>query len=159
MRPPGQTSKAPTEGLPVSRTTPTRVPRLEALAIATASLIAYSATGSGWGLYFGLWLIPDLAIALYLASPKAGSVAYNLTHTLVFPVLLCSAVLWLEPDSLYRPIGLIWLSRVAIDRALGFGLKYPNFFKDTHLARTRGNHRPLAVRCPWVRRVHRAMQQ
>ncbi|HIG33941.1 MAG TPA: DUF4260 family protein [Candidatus Poseidoniales archaeon] len=36
-------------------------------------------------------MIPDLAIALYLASPKGGSVAYNLTHNLVFPVLLCSA--------------------------------------------------------------------
>ena len=31
------------------------------------------------------------------------------------------------------PYALIWLAHIGFDRALGFGLKYPTFFKDTHL--------------------------
>jgi len=30
-------------------------------------------------------------------------------------------------------VGLIWAAHVGIDRALGFGLKYPSAFTDTHL--------------------------
>jgi hypothetical protein len=33
----------------------------------------------------------------------------------------------------YLPYALIWLAHIGIDRALGYGLKYPTFFKDTHL--------------------------
>jgi hypothetical protein len=31
------------------------------------------------------------------------------------------------------PFGLIWLAHSGFDRMLGFGLKYPTFFGDTHL--------------------------
>jgi hypothetical protein len=32
-----------------------------------------------------------------------------------------------------RFIALIWIAHIAFDRLLGFGLKYPTQFKDTHL--------------------------
>jgi Domain of unknown function (DUF4260) len=32
-------------------------------------------------------------------------------------------------------VGLIWLAHIGIDRVLGYGLKYPTGFKDTHLSR------------------------
>jgi hypothetical protein len=32
-------------------------------------------------------------------------------------------------------IGLIWLAHIGIDRAPGYGLKYPSAFTDTHLQR------------------------
>jgi hypothetical protein len=32
-------------------------------------------------------------------------------------------------------ISLIWAAHIGGDRALGFGLKYPTAFKDTHLGR------------------------
>jgi hypothetical protein len=31
------------------------------------------------------------------------------------------------------PFALIWLAHQGFDRMLGYGLKYPTFFKDTHL--------------------------
>jgi hypothetical protein len=31
------------------------------------------------------------------------------------------------------PLALIWTAHLGFDRALGFGLKYPTRFKDTHL--------------------------
>jgi Domain of unknown function (DUF4260) len=30
---------------------------------------------------------------------------------------------------------LIWISHITFDRALGYGLKYPSFFKDTPVQR------------------------
>jgi hypothetical protein len=32
-------------------------------------------------------------------------------------------------------VALIWATHVGIDRALGYGLKYPSAFGDTHLGR------------------------
>ncbi len=32
-------------------------------------------------------------------------------------------------------IALIWLTHIGVDRALGYGLRYPSGFKDTHLQR------------------------
>ena len=32
-------------------------------------------------------------------------------------------------------IALIWLAHIGVDRLLGYGLKYPTGFKDTHLQR------------------------
>jgi len=32
-------------------------------------------------------------------------------------------------------VGLIWLTHIGVDRAVGYGLKYPTGFKDTHLQR------------------------
>jgi hypothetical protein len=32
-------------------------------------------------------------------------------------------------------LALIWLGHIGMDRALGYGLKYPTAFKDTHLDR------------------------
>jgi hypothetical protein len=33
------------------------------------------------------------------------------------------------------PIGVIWIAHIGFDRALGYGLKYPDSFKATHLGR------------------------
>ena len=32
-------------------------------------------------------------------------------------------------------VALIWLIHIGVDRAVGYGLKYPGAFKDTHLNR------------------------
>jgi hypothetical protein len=32
-------------------------------------------------------------------------------------------------------VALIWLAHIGADRLLGYGLKYPTTFKDTHLSR------------------------
>ena len=32
-------------------------------------------------------------------------------------------------------IGLVWLAHIGFDRVLGYGLKYPEGFKETHLQR------------------------
>ena len=69
----------------------------------------------------------------YLRDARLGAWLYNLVHTEVLP--LAVAVLGI----LYRPrlvaFSLIWLAHIGFDRMLGFGLKYPTGFNETHLAK------------------------
>ena len=66
--------------------------------------------------------------------PGVGAVAYNLTHNLVFPVALGSGGVLADSD-VATGVALVWLTHIGVDRLLGYGLKYPTAFKDTHLQR------------------------
>ena len=56
----------------------------------------------------------------------------------------------------------VWISHIGLDRALGFGLKYPTGFSDQHLARAgdrlRHVHHPQHLR-PAVSGDHRCAHQ
>ena len=39
---------------------------------------------------------------------------------------------------IYISLGLIWFAHIGFDRMMGFGLKYPTRFGDTHLGRIGG---------------------
>ena len=115
-----------------------RLPRLllhaEGAAVAAVAVTLYFHEGYDWWLLVGLALAPDLAMLGYLAGPRAGAVAYDLVHTYVLPVLLAAAgVIWDSDAAL--AVALIWLTHIGVDRAVGYGLKYPSGFKDTHLQR------------------------
>jgi len=115
-----------------------RLPRLllhaEGAAVAVAAVTLYFHEGFDWWLLLVLALAPDLAMLGYLAGPRAGAAAYDIVHTYVLPVLLGAAgVIWDSDAAL--AVALIWLTHIGVDRALGYGLKYPSGFKDTHLQR------------------------
>jgi len=78
--------------------------------------------------------VPDLAILGYLRGVRVGTVLYNLVHTLTGPLLLIAFAI-LEKSPWLLAYGLIWTSHIGLDRLLGFGLKYPTRFNDTHLQR------------------------
>jgi hypothetical protein len=70
----------------------------------------------------------------YLANVRLGANLYNFVHIAAFPLVLAGVSYALHWSRLL-PFALIWLSHIEGDRALGYGLKYPTFFKDTHLQR------------------------
>jgi hypothetical protein len=81
-----------------------------------------------------LFLAPDLSFVAYVAGPSVGAAAYNALHTLLWPVVLGAIGVVADTSTLIQ-IALIWIAHIGIDRALGYGLKYPSGFKDTHLQR------------------------
>jgi Domain of unknown function (DUF4260) len=48
------------------------------------------------------------------------------------PAILLAIAFFAAKPQLF-PIALIWTAHIGFDRLLGFGLKYPTHFKDTHL--------------------------
>ena len=116
---------------PVSGT-PRLLLRLEGLVVLVASIAAYAAIDGSWTLFALLLLVPDLAMIGYLSGPRVGAITYNAVHTYAAPALvgvLAYAGL-LEGGWRYC---LIWIAHIAMDRALGFGLKFSSAFADTHL--------------------------
>ena len=108
--------------------------RLEGGVIFAASVLAYFREDGSWILFAVLLLSPDLSMLGYLAGLGPGSVAYNLAHTYVWPVVLLPLSVFGD-WALGTQLALIWLVHIGVDRLLGYGLKYPTGFKDTHLQR------------------------
>jgi hypothetical protein len=105
----------------------------EGAAIFLVCLVIYVMRGYSWWLFLALFLVPDIFMLGYLANARLGATLYNLVHTETLPLALSLAgILW-RPGLL--AVALIWLAHIGLDRMLGFGLKYPTRFNDTHLAR------------------------
>jgi len=116
---------------PVSGT-PRRLLRAEGLAVLLASVTGYYAIGASWTLFAAVILLPDLGLLGYLAGARIGALAYNAVHTYLGPATLAALAYSAVIPGAW-PICLIWIAHIGLDRALGFGLKYPSAFQATHL--------------------------
>jgi hypothetical protein len=113
---------------------PSSLLRLEGLALLVAALVLYFHADFGWVLLVVLFLAPDLSFAGYLLGPRLGAAAYNALHTEIAPIVLGTVGVVTDADTAIQ-LALIWLAHIGADRVLGYGLKYPTAFKDTHLQR------------------------
>jgi hypothetical protein len=113
-----------------------RLPRLllraEGAAVAIAAIALYFHADYPWWLLVVLALAPDLSMAGYLMGPAVGAAIYDIAHTSSLPVILAAIGVVADAETLVQ-LGLIWLAHIGVDRAIGYGLKYPTGFKDTHL--------------------------
>jgi hypothetical protein len=107
---------------------------LEGLTVLVGAIAVYAERGwNGW-LFAALVLTPDLSMLGYLVNARVGARVYNIVHTYALPAALI-ALGWGLDLEWALPIALIWLAHIGADRMLGYGLKYPTAFKDTHLQR------------------------
>lgn len=113
---------------------PAQLLRVEYLALLVLALVIYWDRSENWLLFAVLILAPDLSFIAAVAGPKAGMRSYNLAHTAIGPAIL--AVLGIFADwDLGITLALIWFAHIALDRAIGYGLKYSLAKGDTHLCR------------------------
>lgn len=108
--------------------------RAEGLAVVAAAIGLYFHADYPWWLLVVLALAPDLSMLGYAFGPRVGALTYDSVHTYVLPVALGFAGV-LADSRLPTELALIWLAHIGADRALGYGLKYPTRFEDTHLQR------------------------
>ena len=106
--------------------------RLEGLAVLLAASFLYAHDGGSWVAFAVSFLAPDLSFAGYLAGPRPGAALYNVAHSYAGPLLLAMTLL---SARISVSVALIWVAHIGFDRALGYGLKYPSAFGDTHLGR------------------------
>jgi predicted membrane protein len=106
--------------------------KIEGFAIFLLALVMYWQQFFGWTFFWSMVLLPDLALLGYFVNTKVGATAYNMTHSKLFPSVL-AVVAVLMGNALFSALALIWFVHIGVDRMLGYGLKYPEGFKVTHL--------------------------
>jgi hypothetical protein len=108
--------------------------RAEGLAAFVAGLAIFVAGGGPWLLAIPLLLVPDVSMIGYLRDPKLGAMTYNLAHNWAVGLIVLG--LGVTTGTLALTLaGAILIAHVGMDRALGYGLKLPTSFQDTHLGR------------------------
>jgi hypothetical protein len=115
-------------------TDPLRLQRVEGGVLLGLSLLLYWKHGDAWILYLVLILAPDVFMLGYLKGPRLGAAVYNAGHTFLLPGLIGVAGI-LGGVPLAVGVALIWFGHIGLDRLLGYGLKLPTAFQDTHLGR------------------------
>jgi hypothetical protein len=108
--------------------------RAEGAVLLVLSVLLYWLNGGSWILFILLFLAPDLSMLGYLAGNRVGATVYNVFHTYALPAVLATYGL-LGGTPIAVAVALIWFGHIGVDRLLGYGLKYPTAFKDTHLGR------------------------
>lgn len=108
--------------------------RLEGVAALVTGVAVFGRLGGDW-----LWLVPaillvDVSVAGYLRSPRAGAFVYNLAHQWAVALVVLGLGVALGAPVLALA-GAVLIAHVGMDRALGYGLKLPTDFHDTHLGR------------------------
>lgn len=106
--------------------------RLEEVAMFGFSLYLFSLTGYAWWWYPGLLFVPDIGMLGYLINPKFGAATYNLLHHKGLAILLVFTG-WYFSFSILALSGIIIFGHASLDRIMGYGLKYRDSFKFTHL--------------------------
>ncbi len=106
--------------------------RLEGAVALAAAAVLYRHSGFPLSMFAVFFLTPDLSMLFYLVRPRIGAAAYNATHsyTLALPLALFGL---LAQTPMALGAALIWIAHIGFDRALGYGLKLPTRFGDTHL--------------------------
>ena len=108
--------------------------KMEELAMFLVGLYALHLTGAALPLwvYFLLFFAPDIGMLGYLVNTRTGAFTYNLFHHKGIALLVFMAGLWNMHEVLLTT-GAILFAHSSFDRILGYGLKYPDSFKNTHL--------------------------
>lgn len=108
--------------------------RAEALAIFVAGIVLYLQLNGHALWLLPLLLVPDVSMVGYLGGPRLGAMTYNLGHNVV-TALGILAIGWFAAIAPLALLGAVLLAHLGMDRALGYGLKLPTDFRDTHLGR------------------------
>lgn len=121
---------------------PKTILRLEGFALFAVATAVYFILDAPLWLFVVLALAPDLSMVGYLAGARVGSSIYNAFHTYLAPITIGAVGLWFGVMPLVW-VALVWSAHIGIDRAVGYGLKYPTGFKDTHLSEENDHPTPI----------------
>lgn len=99
-----------------------------------AAIGLFSTLDFAWWVFPALLFLPDVSMIGYLVSPRFGAITYNLGHHKGLAVVVALAGFFRHLPGL-ELAGIILFAHSSFDRLLGYGLKYGDDFKHTHLGR------------------------
>lgn len=106
--------------------------KLEELLQFALGIYLFSTLSYTWWWFLVLILLPDIGMLGYLINTKTGALTYNVLHHKGLAILIFLAGIYFEIEVM-QLIGTILFSHAALDRVFGYGLKYADNFKNTHL--------------------------
>lgn len=108
--------------------------KLEELAqtILGIGFLSYLPVQFSWWLWIILFFSPDIAMLGYVIGKKTGGVLYNIFHHKGVAILIAIAGFLLKDDIVVLT-GTLLFAHSSFDRIWGYGLKYMDDFKHTHL--------------------------
>ena len=106
--------------------------KLEELALFIVGIVAFTFLDIAWWWFLVLLLTPDIGMLGYILNTKVGAITYNLFHHRGIAISLLLFGYYLDSFGILLA-GIVMFSHIAFDRMLGYGLKYPDNFKNTHL--------------------------
>jgi hypothetical protein len=106
--------------------------KVEELFMFSLSIFFFTKLNFAWWWYPALLFTPDLSMLGYLINSQTGAATYNFIHhkALGISIFILGIILVNQPIQF---AGLILFGHSSMDRILGYGLKYPDAFKHTHL--------------------------
>lgn len=103
---------------------------------AMASIAIYYLTTLHIGIsqwwYLPLFFAPDIGILGYVFGQKTGAISYNILHHKLLAIFALLLGIFLQNNYLLVA-GTILFGHSSFDRIMGYGLKYFDGFKHTHL--------------------------
>ena len=114
--------------------------RLEELAQLLFVILVLVMKSVAWWMYLVLFIGPDISMLGYLVNTRVGAFCYNLAHhkgigivLMLFGLLAEVANMLTNVQSGFFLAGLVIYGHSSMDRMLGYGLKFTDHFKHTHL--------------------------
>lgn len=108
--------------------------KIEELAQFILGIFLFSQLDFAWWWFAALLLIPDVGMFGYLINPKIGAFTYNIFHHKSIAIAI-GLLGFYSNNQMLILIGVILFSHASFDRIFGYGLKYPDNFKNTHLGK------------------------
>lgn len=106
--------------------------KLEELVMFVLGIYAFNQLNFSWWWFLVLILAPDIGMLAYVVNNKIGAITYNIFHHKGIAIATYIIGVFLQND-IIQLMGIILFSHSAFDRVLGYGLKYSDGFKHTHL--------------------------
>lgn len=109
-----------------------RLIKLEELGQFLFSIVLFSQLDYAWWVFPVCILLPDLSMLGYLVNPKIGAWSYNLFHHKLLAIVILVLGYWIDYPLIILS-GIILFGHSSMDRFFGYGLKFEDNFKHTHL--------------------------
>lgn len=106
--------------------------KIEELFMMVLGIYLFSLLPYAWWWFLVLLLAPDIGMIGYLFGNMAGAFLYNLFHHKGLAIAIYLLGVYLT-SPVTQLIGVMLFSHASFDRIMGYGLKYDNGFKYTHL--------------------------
>ncbi|UOB19081.1 DUF4260 domain-containing protein [Abyssalbus ytuae] len=111
--------------------------KIEELGMFCLGIYLFSQLDFAWWWFPVLILVPDIGMIGYLFNSKVGAVTYNIFHHKGIATLVYFLGIFTH-NEIITLAGVILFSHSSFDRLFGYGLKFSDSFKNTHLG-TIGN--------------------